>query len=57
VDGHAVAALSLEDGRVVANPFVRTVEVVAVLRVRAEQLSVAPPRRHRLARVPHVRLA
>jgi hypothetical protein len=57
VDGHAVAALSLEDGRIVANPFVRTVEVVAVLRVRAEQLSVAPPRRHRLARVPHVRLA
>jgi hypothetical protein len=56
VDGHAVAALSLDDGRVVANPFVPTVEVVAVLRVRADQLSVAP-RRRRLSRVARLRLA
>jgi hypothetical protein len=56
IDGRAVAALSLDDGRVVANPFVPTAEVVAVLRMRAEQLSVAP-RRRRLSRVARLRLA
>jgi hypothetical protein len=39
VDGAAVAALSLTDGRVVANPFVRTAEVVTLLDMRASQLS------------------
>ncbi|HWF25873.1 MAG TPA: hypothetical protein VG275_10520 [Solirubrobacteraceae bacterium] len=56
IDGRAVAALSLDDGRVVANPFVPTVKVVAVLRMRAEQLSVVP-RRGRLGRVARLRLA
>jgi len=46
VDGAPVAALSLSDGRVVANPFVRTADVVTLLGVRASQLSPArPPRR------------
>ncbi len=35
VDGTAVAALDLDDGRVVANPFRHTAEVVALLRMRA----------------------
>ena len=39
VDGEAVAALSLSDGRVVANPFVATEKAVTLLRVRATQLS------------------
>jgi sensor domain CHASE-containing protein len=39
VDGEAVAALSLSDGRVVANPFVPTEQAVTLLRLRATQLS------------------
>jgi hypothetical protein len=45
IDGQAVAALSLRDGRVVANPFLPTAETVALLRLRAEQLSGESPRR------------
>jgi hypothetical protein len=37
-DGRAVAALSLNDGTVVANPFVATADVVALLELRARQL-------------------
>jgi hypothetical protein len=39
VGGEAVAALSLCDQRVVANPFVPTREAVALLRLRVAQLS------------------
>jgi hypothetical protein len=39
IDGQGVAALSLNDERVVANPFIPTAEAVALLRVRAAQLS------------------
>jgi hypothetical protein len=56
VDGEAVAALSLRDGRVVANPFVPTSLAVALLRLRAEDLS-GPPARGRLRRLPRLRLA
>ncbi len=38
VDGAPVAALSLSDWRVVANPFVHTADVVTLLGVRASQL-------------------
>lgn len=38
VSGRPVAALSLDDGRVVADPFVRTTELVELLRLRARQL-------------------
>lgn len=50
VDGEAVAAISLGDGRVVANPFVRTAETVRLLSMRAAQLS-GPPTRRRLPRL------
>jgi hypothetical protein len=40
----AVAALSLTDGRVAANPFEPTADAVALLRLRAEHL--ADPVRH-----------
>ena len=51
VEGEPVAALALGDGRVVANPFVPTAAVVAVLRLRAAQLgrSGRPDRARRLA--------
>jgi hypothetical protein len=44
LDGHAVAALSVEDARVVANPFVACADAVAMLRLRAEQLTARPRR-------------
>ena len=48
IDGEAVAALSLRDGHVVANPFVHTEAAVALLRLRADHLSSRrPPRRRR----------
>jgi hypothetical protein len=37
-DGHIVAALSLRDGQVVANPYLPTADVVALLTLRARQL-------------------
>jgi hypothetical protein len=39
IDGEAVAALSLRDGRIVANPFVPTQEPVELLRLRAVHVS------------------
>jgi hypothetical protein len=45
IDGEAVAALSLRDGRVVANPFVHTEAAVALLRLRAEHVSGRRARR------------
>ncbi|HUO71299.1 MAG TPA: hypothetical protein VMU39_11020 [Solirubrobacteraceae bacterium] len=47
VDGEAVAALSLSDGRVAANPFVPTDAAVALLRLRGRQLSGERRRRWR----------
>jgi hypothetical protein len=38
VDGEAVAAASLSDGRAVANPFLPTADLVAMLSLRARQL-------------------
>ena len=38
IDGEAAAGLSLLDQRVVANPFIFTLEPVALLRLRAAQL-------------------
>jgi hypothetical protein len=56
IGGDAVAGLSLDDRRVVANPFVPTSEVVALLRLRSEHLSDAPARR-RWPRIRRLRLA
>jgi hypothetical protein len=41
LDGRLMAAISLTDGNVVADPFHRTADLVALLRVRATQ--VFPP--------------
>jgi hypothetical protein len=47
-----VAALSLADGRAVADPFSRSAEALALLRLRArQQASVAPVRRRRLGQL------
>jgi len=53
VDDVAVAATSLSDGRVVANPFLRTAETVTLLSLRAAQLVERPARR----RFPRLRAA
>ena len=37
-EGSPVAAVSIQDGRVAADPFLRTADAVAVLRMRATQL-------------------
>jgi hypothetical protein len=50
--GAPAAALSLEDGRVVANPFERTAQLVAAMRLRggvARRYEAAPSLRRRLA--------
>jgi hypothetical protein len=59
IDGEAVAGLSLNDQRVVANPFVPTHEVVELLRIRAAHLSGARAHRRlpRLPRLPRLRAA
>jgi hypothetical protein len=56
IDDEAVAALSLLDWRVVANPFVATSASVALLRLRAEHLSGRRARR-RLRTILRPRLA
>jgi hypothetical protein len=50
-----VAALSLTDGEVAANPFVPTEDAVALLRLRARHIVEAEARSHRRWRV-HRRL-
>ncbi len=48
VEGELRAALSLSDGRVIADPFHPTRALVALLRERGQQLSgIRPPRRWR----------
>ena len=57
VNSLAVAALSLDDGRVVADPFVATTEARSLLRLRAAQLAGGRSR-HRLRwRRPRLRFA
>ena len=58
VDGEAVAAVSLGDGRVVANPFRRTADTVSMLSFRASQLGRRRPRwRRRVPLIPRLRAA
>ena len=53
IDGRPVAAVSLTDGTVVADPFRRTADVVQMLRVRAAQMrGESVSRRARPARAP-----
>ena len=56
VDGEPVAAVSLGDGRVVANPFRPTADTVRLLSLRAAQLA-APPANPRRARIPRLHAA
>ncbi len=44
IDGEAVAALSLGDGRVVSNPFVAACDAISLLRLRAQHLLARPGR-------------
>jgi hypothetical protein len=53
-DGRPVAALSTANGRVAADPFARTADVVELLRLHSRQRSA--PRRRRLARMRSARL-
>jgi hypothetical protein len=57
VGARAVAAIALDDGRVVADPFVPTAHAVALLRLRAGHLSAGSARRRRRIRLPRLRLA
>jgi hypothetical protein len=54
-DGEIVAALSVADGEAIADPFRRTAEAMALLRMRAGQMpsGAAPARRSLLDRVRH----
>ena len=56
VDGEPVAALSLHDGRVVANPFLHTADTIKLLSLRASQLA-EPSASARRARIPRLRSA
>lgn len=51
VAGQPIAAISPADGRVVADPFTPTAEVVALLELRAQQLRRAEPTRRQRARM------
>jgi hypothetical protein len=57
IDGDPVAALSLDDQRMVADPFAATIEARALLRLRAAQLASGRRRRRRRWRLPRLRLA
>ena len=60
IDGAAAAALSLDDGRVIADPFKRTDHLVACLRMRARALrayDVTPSLRERMLAAVTVRKA
>jgi hypothetical protein len=56
IDGEAIAAMSLSDRRVVANPFVRTEHAITLLRIQADHLFGRRERR-RLRGIPRLRLA
>jgi hypothetical protein len=45
VGGELRAALPVDGGRAIADPFQRTAELVAILAARARQLAPSPPRR------------
>jgi hypothetical protein len=57
VDGHPVAAVSLTDGRIVADPFTRTEDVVTMLRARVASLAAERARKRGFRYVPRLRPA
>jgi hypothetical protein len=50
LDNYAVAAISLNNGDLIADPFVPTIEIAQLLRLRAHQLVGQPRPRRRLWR-------
>ena len=46
VDGRPIAAIGIDDGKVVADPFERTAEVVELLKVRAVPAEAKADSRH-----------
>ncbi len=57
VGGRAVAAIALDDERVVADPFVATAHAVSLLRMRARHVSDVSRRPRRRLRLSRLRLA
>jgi len=49
-DGRPVAALSIDDGRIAADPFAPTADLVALLRVHAADVAARSGRRRELLR-------
>ena len=47
VDGRAVAAIGIDDHKVVADPFEHTADVVALLKFRAQRLESTAAPKHR----------
>jgi hypothetical protein len=56
IDGKPIAAMSLSDRRVVADPFVRTEHAITLLRIQADHLFGRRERR-RLRGIPRLRFA
>jgi hypothetical protein len=48
VDGRAIAAIGIDDRKVVADPFEHTADVVELLRIRADRVEPRAERRHGL---------
>jgi hypothetical protein len=57
VDGAAVAAISLRDGQIVADPFTRTEDVVVMLRARVAALAAQRAARRGFAALGRLRPA
>ena len=57
VDGDPVAAVSLRDGQIVADPFTRTEDVVVLLRARVAALAAQRAGRRGIATLARLRLA
>src|SRR3954447_23518399 len=57
VDGAPVAAVSLSDGQIVADPFTRTEDVVVLLRARVAALAAQRASHRGLARLGRLRFA
>jgi hypothetical protein len=57
VDGEPVAAVSLRDGQIVADPFTRTEDIVVLLRARVAALAAQRAGRRGMATLARLRLA
>src|SRR3954451_14451006 len=57
VDGSPVAAVSLRDGHIVADPFTRTEDVVVLLRARVAALAAQRASRRGIGTLARLRLA